>query len=473
VISLRRRVLVLAITTSSLALIVAGWSTYSAFRRFLTSEFDIDLAVRARVLATLAPTLPDPAMIALGLRLDDGDEAMIAVTDGHGRLLLRSGPPTTWTMIAGPDPIPPVAAGPGQVLVPVHGLTMPDGQHGRGGVWSVQVAGPGQQQRPLLVALAMATAHREAALHRLSVLMAGILAGISVGMGLIMAAAVHHALQPLSRLARSLASMDDRSLGRPLILDPPTRELAPVVDHLRALLGRLERAFTAEKMVTAAIAHELRTPLAGLISTLDVALSKERSAADSRQALHTSHMIAGQMRTLVERLLLLARLASGSVLPVRRDTDLAALVASAWRPLQAMADRRSVAFSVQWEGPIAVQSDPDWLGMVCTNLLENAVTYVDAGGWIRVTGGRGTEGMRLSVANSGCTIGGSDAAMVFQRFWRGDSARNDTGLHCGLGLAICHDIMRALAGRIEARSDGGIFTITVTLPQGAPLIAAR
>src|SRR5207302_1169113 len=127
-------------------------------------------------------------------------------------------------------------------------------------------------------------------------------------------------------------------------------------------------------------------------------------------------------------------------------------------------------------------ADADKLRIVVNNLLDNAVRHADAGGWLRVegrvadeadeadeaAGGAGGAGGRveLCVSNGGCTLTAEQAGRVFDRFWRGDAARADAGLHCGLGLSLCREIVALLSGRIEATAGpGGLFRVRLSLPR--------
>ena len=102
--------------------------------------------------------------------------------------------------------------------------------------------------------------------------------------------------------------------------------------------------------------------------------------------------------------------------------------------------------------------------MIVHNLLDNAVTYVNENGVISIQASAQADGLSLSIANTGSELASQDAAHAFDRFWRGDPSRRDTGTHCGLGLTLCAKLVALLGGTIRLTSEkGGLFTSTVHL----------
>ncbi|MBA3698165.1 MAG: GHKL domain-containing protein [Planctomycetes bacterium] len=270
--------------------------------------------------------------------------------------------------------------------------------------------------------------------------------------------------RPLELLGRQIAAISaDRLADRLGDLGLPS-ELDPVRAHLDNLLDRLEAAFKRERAFTADAAHELRTPLAGLRTTLEVAVSRERPAADYRQALHDSLEISAQMQALVDNLLALARIEAGQVAIERESTDLAALAEQCWSTVAARAQARGLRhdFALGEVGTIAI--DRAKFRLVLGNLLDNAVSYTDTGGDLALQASIANGALHLSVENSGCTLPSDTAGQVFAPFWRGDAAHTAVGVHCGLGLALCQKIIRVMDGDILATIHDGRFRIAVTVP---------
>jgi two-component system, OmpR family, heavy metal sensor histidine kinase CusS len=242
-------------------------------------------------------------------------------------------------------------------------------------------------------------------------------------------------------------------------------ELMPVIHRLNDLLRRLEDAFSREKAFTADVAHELRTPLAGLRATLEVSLSQSREPEKHREAIRDSLQVAHQMQDMVDNLLWLARTEAGQLRVDRGPVDLGDLLNECWKTLADRAQTRGLCVDWDVHSPCALSTDRDKLRQAVHNLLDNAVTHADSGGRVRIEAGREPDRIRCRITNTGSRISPEDAERVFDRFWRGDQARTDTGVHCGLGLSLSRRIVTLLGGRISVTSAvGGEFSVTMVFP---------
>jgi signal transduction histidine kinase len=165
---------------------------------------------------------------------------------------------------------------------------------------------------------------------------------------------------------------------------------------------------------------------------------------------------------------MLARIDAGTVAPRREPLDPGAHLAAARAALEDEARARGLRWDWQVDDSLAVVSDPALVDMVLGNLLGNAVAYADRGGDIAVSLAGDGAGIVCVVGNSGSRVAAADAVRVCERFWRGDAARSDTTHHCGLGLALCQDVVRVLDGTLEVETElGGRFTVRVRLPDRA------
>jgi signal transduction histidine kinase len=133
--------------------------------------------------------------------------------------------------------------------------------------------------------------------------------------------------------------------------------------------------------------------------------------------------------------------------------------------MQQKAGQRSITFEHRVAYDLTINSDRENFSMVLSNLLDNAVEYANDGGQIWVKADRADDSTEITIANTGCQLTTEQAAQVFDCFWRGDLSRKDTGLHCGLGLALVKRIIKALGGFSSAEvGSGGIFTVRLILP---------
>ena len=277
---------------------------------------------------------------------------------------------------------------------------------------------------------------------------------------------VRRSVEPIDDLSAQIADVGERDLSARV--DPvglPT-EIAPVAIRLNDLLARLEAAFQRERRFTGDVAHELRTPLAGLRSTLELALSRDRTPAAYRKAMDDCLQINLQMQRMAENLLHLARADAGQ-LDVRREAvDISELVRDCLKPLEKQANARRLRVEARLDAIGPIETDPDKLRLVLQNLLDNAVTHANPEGTIRITGHLENTGIVLTVSNTGCSLPLHDTHRVFDRFWRGDASCREAGkAHCGLGLPLCKTMIERLNGSIEANITADrVFAITIRLP---------
>jgi len=265
----------------------------------------------------------------------------------------------------------------------------------------------------------------------------------------------------LRQLAARLGQLDATRLGRIPGLVVPL-EVQPLTDALDAALERLAMAFRRERTLTADLAHELRTPLSGLRTALEVGVDDPEPQA--RLAMRESLGIVEGMRSLTESLLTLARLEGGQEQVEPRPIGFL----SVWEEVL----HGFPGLSVRTEGDAALRSlqvvaDPRWLSIVLRNLLENASRHTGPEGWIALEAASDERGefLHTALSNSGCELAPQECERVFDRFWRHDSSRSGSGLHAGLGLSLCRELVTGMGGTLAASCPStGVFRIDLRLP---------
>lgn len=466
--SLRTRIVIGTILASAVMLISTAGLGYVLMRASLLDEFDTTLAAQAHALSSFVERIGDHVMVEYDADLmpeyarpenPDG----FCFWDADGVPLLAS-PSLTGVKLERPRP-------PALGALVYHDGFMPDGRPARfaGITFLPRVFGaedPKRIVRPLSLLTGRDTISRD---QRLAML-AGTL-GASALIGTCASALAlwwlsGRLLRPLLDLSARIATIQPDGLRTGWVGPGIPREIAPVVERLDDLLGRLQAAFQRERSFTADAAHELRTPISGLRATLEVALTRPREVADYQEILGECLDISTQMQALVDNLLSLARLEAGQLPLSREPTPIATLVNTCWQPFAARAKQRDlhVLFDLNRAGTVVV--DRSKLRLVLTNLFDNAVGYCNAGGEVAITAVCGDRDLMIEVVNSGCTLSEADAERVFDRFWRADSSRAASGIHCGLGLALCRKLMEAQKCAISASARGGRFRVRLWLPRG-------
>ena len=279
---------------------------------------------------------------------------------------------------------------------------------------------------------------------------------------------VRRSMCPLERLAREISQVDANDLSRAIGQEACPSEIRPVIDRLNDLLVRLNAAFRHERAFSANVAHELRNPLAALCLKMDVARSRIRQPQEYEEAIDQCRQITTQIQRMVENLLSLARLEAGQIVVRAEPMCLDELIRELWRPLEVEATRRRL--DVQWSmnSPLPFASDASLVGLVVRNVLENAVAHADDGGTVRIGVSSTDSAVEISVGNSGSRLSQDQAEHAFEQFWRGDEARSNIGVHCGLGLSLVGKTVAVLGGTVRVRSwVGGDFEIVISFSDRA------
>jgi heavy metal sensor kinase len=271
-----------------------------------------------------------------------------------------------------------------------------------------------------------------------------------------------HALQPVKRISAAAQKIAAGNLSERINSKETENELGQLVAVLNSTFARLETAFAQQKQFTGDAAHELRTPIAVMISEAQTTLAREREAKDYRDALAANLEVAQQMRRLTDSLLELARLDAGQEALNREKTDLREIAQECVSLIRPLAAKRNLQIHSEL-APVLVLADTARMAQVITNLLTNAVRYNRERGEIRVTTRSDDGSALLSVADTGQGIAAADLPRIFERFYRADKARSTTG--SGLGLSISKAIVEAHGGSLEISSlENKGTTVTMRLP---------
>jgi signal transduction histidine kinase len=271
-------------------------------------------------------------------------------------------------------------------------------------------------------------------------------------------------LQPLRDVTATAHRLSVESLGERIGHRGPRDEVAELAETFDAMLDRLQAAFSSQRQFVANASHELRTPLSVIRTELDVTLADPNAdAAELRrmaEVVRAATLRAGQ---LVEALLLLAR-TDGLGVAVAEPVDLAAVVASAWKPIRADAEDRHITASFHG-GATPTVGDPALLERVAGNLLENAVRHNVDGGWIDVRLDHAPGQSLLHVHSSGARVDPEHVTELFEPFRRGVNRTAQSGT--GLGLSIVRAVVLAHQGQVSAEAvPGGGLSVLVRLPAG-------
>jgi two-component system, OmpR family, sensor kinase len=270
------------------------------------------------------------------------------------------------------------------------------------------------------------------------------------------------AIRPIADISATAVKISAGDLGQRINSAETESELGQLATVLNSAFARLEAAFAQQRQFAADAAHELRTPVAVMLTQTQTALNRQRNAAEYRETVEACQRAAQRMRGLIAALLELARLDAGQERMKRAKFDLSQTARECVELIGALAGERGVKIRCDLP-PAQYVGDPERLAQVITNLLTNAIQYNRENGEVRISVQAQTGAVTLAVSDTGVGIAAADLPHVFERFYRADQSRSSA--NHGLGLAISKAIVEAHGGMIDISSQEKVgTTFTVRLP---------
>jgi len=218
----------------------------------------------------------------------------------------------------------------------------------------------------------------------------------------------------------------------------------------------IEESFQRLKQFTADASHELRSPLMAIESNVAVSLKYPEGMRETdRESFEAIASATTQMIHLTEDLLLLARAERISTTK-KENINLAIILEGLFRRYQAQAQATNIHLQLVPHEPLFLFGDPLQLQRLFSNLIENALYYTSAGGFIEITGNQKGLSIEIQVKDSGIGIAPEDLDKIFEQFWRADRSRSYHTGGSGLGLAIAQTIALQHKGKIIVSSQVGV-----------------
>jgi two-component system OmpR family sensor kinase len=434
-------------------LVVTGLFVYLRFRSELDRTIDLNLRTQTAALVPLIVGSEAGLTSAVNSPLFQGHESFVQVLDARGQVLaatsdLRGGRLLNGRQLAAAvrrtqlftrGPTPPLTEGSRLLTTPVT-----TSAHGR-----------------VVLIVGATLDERSTALSNLAVLLvlvgplALIIASVA-GYGLASAA-----LRPVELMRRRAAAVSASEPGVRLPLPHADDEIRRLGATLNDMLSRLEESFAREKTFVANASHELRTPLATLKVELELALRRERSADELRQALVSVDDEVDRLSALADDLLVLAR--SDDVgLSVRR---VEISVTDLLNRLRDRFDPQHTNIEVSVPDGVRLSGDPERIEQALGNLIDNAIRYGSVNVTLRASATK--QGTELHVQDWGPGFPDGFEEPAFERFTRADPGRAGRG--AGLGLSIVRMIAQAHGGDAHAANrPGGGADVWIVIPGRSP-----
>jgi signal transduction histidine kinase len=285
------------------------------------------------------------------------------------------------------------------------------------------------------------------------------------------------AVAPVLEVAEQARVINPDSGTKQITTHTDISEYQSLISVFNDLLTRCDRAFNAQRRLTADLGHELRTPLTALRGEMEIALRSERSPQRYQDVLRSGLEEIDRLTGMCDALLLITQADSHTLSLHRSPTDVNSLMLHSVDKMQREVERRGItvttSFLYSGEPPLL---DADLTARMVAELVENAVNHSPERGRITLGTSRGDAHVRLWVQDSGTGIAPEHLPYLFDAFFRADEARTRSTA-TGLGLTLAASLARIQGGMITAANvpgSGARFEIDlhVSAPQSSGAAAA-
>ncbi len=299
--------------------------------------------------------------------------------------------------------------------------------------------------------------------RKFGILVLVVLSGSILASILIAIPVTRRGLRPLEEMKRSLERIGPTHLNERIGPANWPRELQPLAIAFDEMLKRLDDSFTRLSQFSADLAHELRTPIANMLGEAQVALSRDRSAAEYRETIESTIGECERLSGIVDNLLFVARADAASEPVERVRFDARAAVEKIAAFYGTIAEDRHVAINCSGHGQIC--ADPALFERAVGNLVDNALRFTPENGLIQIALAERDDDFEVAVSDNGSGVGAEHLPRVFDRFYRAEPSRGSDG--AGLGLALVKSILDLHAGTARIQSEiGRGTTVSLVFPKG-------
>ena len=263
------------------------------------------------------------------------------------------------------------------------------------------------------------------------------------------------ALRPVEEMTRTAERIEAENLSERLPVSGAGDELDRLSATLNSMFGRLEASFRRITQFTADASHELRTPVAVIRTTAEVARGKSRTQAEYERALDLILRETERTTRLIEDLMVLARADAGADGTISEPVDVRDVVNEACAEARVLASAAGISIEVAPGPDCRVMGDEHALRRLFLILLDNGIRYNRTGGSVTIAAGIDGGTVEITVRDTGIGIGGEDLPLIFERFYRAAKDRSRQTGGAGLGLSIGKWIAERHGGTIEVASRAG------------------
>ncbi len=292
-------------------------------------------------------------------------------------------------------------------------------------------------------------------------------AGIAIFFSSIIGTVVSRSLtRPISRITQTADAIREGDLTARTHLEG-SDEIGKLGETFDDMANSLEADIKMEKRITLDVAHELRTPLMAMTATIEAIQDGIYPASDEYLGIIATE--TDRLTRLVNAMLQLSRMESGTLLPTPVRTDVVNMIHNLVVSQERLFEEKGLRLRFQndtGKPDCFAEFDRDMIQQATINLMSNAMRYTASGGWIVVSVSQDKNDVMIKVQDTGIGIAKEDVAKVFSRFWRSDESRERESGGLGVGLSVTKEILESHKGYISIESKlGKGTTFTLHIPK--------
>lgn len=277
------------------------------------------------------------------------------------------------------------------------------------------------------------------------------------------------ALQGVETIRQTALDISKGDLSQRVSVKPGNDEISELARTFNAMLDRISALVAGIRNMTDDIAHDLKKPISRIRIMAEKGLSfdghTDQHGVDIARILEECDSLMQMINTMLD----VSEAETGTARLHLEETDMSAVVRSAYELFYPLAEERKLRFTAGIPGPVIIRADVHKIQRMIANLLDNALTYTPPCGEVRILVEEGTDSAEITVRDTGEGISAEDLTHIFERFYRCDRSRTHTG--AGLGLTLAKAIAISHGGDIRVQSSpdkGSAFTVTLPLIRKKP-----
>jgi two-component system heavy metal sensor histidine kinase CusS len=284
----------------------------------------------------------------------------------------------------------------------------------------------------------------------------------AVLMGALGYAIARRGLSPVKTIGRQTSGIEAHRLNERLDITAGPIELQEIALSVNRMLDRLERAFQRLSQFSSDLAHDMRTPLATVISSSQITLSRTRTTEEYEVLIESNIEECERLQRMIENMLFLARTDNSKQHFKVSEVDCRRELARLTSYFQGIAEDTGVRFVIN--GNARIFADPTMFRRAVSNLMSNALDHAAMGSDIELRTYQSEGYVSVEVTNKGQSIPPEYIEKIFDRFYRLNVSRQGSAKNTGLGLAIVKSIMESHGGKVNVVSQGDITTFALYFP---------